>query len=303
MEENEIDLKEILLDFWNKKLQIILIISISILIGIMYTIAFVKPVYTSSTTLLLATSGSASNQANTITTTDLTLNSKLVSTYSALAQSKSVLSKVISNKGGDVSKIFVVATKKDMLTNAEGEKKEKEFLIRLGELYNNDSMAVSRFAFVAAEVHLMTTQVIQGINLEPEEKKKFKKALLEIDEDLEFSDVRRKADDILKYASVNDLFDRINKVVLLNRRNYIVNGIINDYIKCMKVINENASLYLDDSKAYLKKLTEDREYDQSQIEKIEQSNRDIEILQGKIRKIRRNLEIEISANSENIIVR
>ena len=213
------------------------------------------------------------------------------------------LSKVISNKGGDVSKIFVVATKKDMLTNAEGEKKEKEFLIRLGELYNNDSMAVSRFAFVAAEVHLMTTQVIQGINLEPEEKKKFKKALLEIDEDLEFSDVSRKADDILKYASVNDLFDRINKVVLLNRRNYIVNGIINDYIKGMKVINENASLYLDDSKAYLKKLTEDREYDQSQIEKIEQSNRDIEILQGKIRKIRRNLEIEISANSENIIVR
>lgn len=213
------------------------------------------------------------------------------------------LSKVISNKGGDVSKIFVVATKKDMLTNAEGEKKEKEFLIRLGELYNNDSMAVSRFAFVAAEVHLMTTQVIQGINLEPEEKKKFKKALLEIDEDLEFSDVSRKADDILKYASVNDLFDKINKVVLLNRRNYIVNGIINDYIKCMKVINENASLYLDDSKAYLKKLTEDREYDQSQIEKIEQSNRDIEILQDKIRKIRRNLEIEISANSENIIVR
>lgn len=213
------------------------------------------------------------------------------------------LSKVISNKGGDVSKIFVVATKKDMLTNAEGEKKEKEFLIRLGELYNNDSMAVSRFAFVAAEVHLMTTQVIQGINLEPEEKKKFKRALLEIDEDLEFSDVSRKADDILKYASVNDLFDRINKVVLLNRRNYIVNGIINDYIKCMKVINENASLYLDDSKAYLKKLTEDREYDQSQIEKIEQSNRDIEILQDKIRKIRRNLEIEISANSENIIVR
>ena len=213
------------------------------------------------------------------------------------------LSKVISNKGGDVSKVFVVATKKDMLTNAEGEKKEKEFLIRLGELYNNDSMAVSRFAFVAAEVHLMTTQVIQGINLEPEEKKKFRKALLEIDEDLEFSDVSRKADDILKYAGVNDLFDRINKVVLLNRRNYIVNGIINDYIKCMKVINENAALYLDDSKAYLKKLTEDREYDQNQIEEIEQSNRDIEILQGKIREIRRNLEIEISVNSDNIIVR
>ena len=101
MEENEIDLKEILLDFWNKKLQIILIISISILIGIMYTIAFVKPVYTSSTTLVLATSGSENTQdaTNSITATDVTLNSKLVSTYSALAQSKSVLSKVISNLG------------------------------------------------------------------------------------------------------------------------------------------------------------------------------------------------------------
>ena len=103
MEENEIDLKEILLDFWNKKIQIILIMAIFILIGIAYTITFVKPVYTSSTTLLLATSGNASSQANTITTTDITLNSKLVSTYSTLAQSKSVLSKVISNLGIDMS--------------------------------------------------------------------------------------------------------------------------------------------------------------------------------------------------------
>lgn len=103
MEENEIDLKEILLDFWNKKIQIILIMAIFILIGIAYTITFVKPVYTSSTTLLLATSGNASSQTNTITTTDITLNSKLVSTYSTLAQSKSVLSKVISNLGIDMS--------------------------------------------------------------------------------------------------------------------------------------------------------------------------------------------------------
>ena len=104
MEENEIDLKEILLDFWNKKLQIILIISISILIGIMYTIAFVKPVYTSSTTLVLATSGSENKQdtTNSITTTDVTLNSKLVSTYSELVKSKKVLRKVISNLNIDV---------------------------------------------------------------------------------------------------------------------------------------------------------------------------------------------------------
>lgn len=213
------------------------------------------------------------------------------------------LSKVIANKGGDVSKVFVVATKKDMLTNVEGEKKEKEFLTRLGELYRNDSMAISRFSFVAAEVHLMTSQVVQGIALEAEEKKKLKKALLEIDEDLEFSDISRKVDDILKYAGVNDLFERIDKVVLRNRRDYIVKGIVNDYIRCMNVINENASLYIDDSKTYLKTLTEEREYDQSQIEEIEQSNREIEALQDKIKEVRKKLEIEISKNTNSRIIK
>ncbi|MDO5424493.1 MAG: dynamin family protein [Eubacteriales bacterium] len=208
------------------------------------------------------------------------------------------LSKVISNKGGDVSKVFVVATKKDMLTNDEGKKKEREFLIRLGELYNNESIAVSRFSFVAAEVHLMTTQVLQGINLEPEAKKKLRKALLEIDDNLEFSDINKNYDEILKYAGIHALFERINKVVLLNRRTYIMNAIIEDYVRCMKVINENAALYLDDSKDYLKRLTEKREYDQCQIDEIEQNNRDIEILQGKVREIRRKLEIEISVNSD-----
>ena len=211
------------------------------------------------------------------------------------------LSKVISNKGGDVSKVFVVATKKDMLTNEEGEKKAKEFLIRLGELYNNESMAVSRFAFVAAEAHLITTQVIRGVELEPEEKKKLKKALAEIDPDLEFSDTIRKSDEIIKYAGVSDLFDRIDSVVLQKRRSYIVNDILRDYNQCMRVINENAALYLDDSKAYLRKLSEDREYDQSQIEEIEQSNREIQILQGKVRELRRNLEIEISINTDKRI--
>ena len=97
----EIDLKELLSLFWSKKTQIILIILIFMLIGVIYTVGFVTPKYTSSTTLVLATSGSENTQdaTNSITATDVTLNSKLVSTYSALAQSKSVLSKVISNLG------------------------------------------------------------------------------------------------------------------------------------------------------------------------------------------------------------
>lgn len=206
------------------------------------------------------------------------------------------LSKVISNKGGDVSKIFVVATKKDMLTNSEGEKKASEFLVRLGELYNNRSMAISRFAFVAAECHLLTQKVVKGEELDDEEYEKLMSALLRLR--LQYSDINDKEDTILKYAGVRDLFERIEKVVLQNRRDYIVAGINKDYVQCMKIVNENAALYLYDSKSYLKKLTEDREFDQSQIEEIEQNNKDIEILQGKIREIRRNLEIEIGINTD-----
>ena len=106
----ELDLKEIFNMFWAKKVQIILIIAIFIVIGIIYTIGFVTPVYTSSTTLVLARANSEENvgasttqSTNSITTTDITLNSKLVSTYSELVKSKKVLRQVISNLGIDVN--------------------------------------------------------------------------------------------------------------------------------------------------------------------------------------------------------
>ena len=99
----EIDLKELLSLFWSKKTQIILIILIFMLIGVIYTVGFVTPKYTSSTTLLLATSENSTTKSSTITTTDITLNSKLVSTYTLLIQSKSVLSQVISNLQMDIS--------------------------------------------------------------------------------------------------------------------------------------------------------------------------------------------------------
>jgi len=95
----ELDLKELFNMFWVKKIQIILIVIIFMVIGVIYSLGFVTPKYTSSTTLVLATSikSTNSNEAVSITTTDLTLNSKLVPTYSVLAKSKRVLSQVLSN--------------------------------------------------------------------------------------------------------------------------------------------------------------------------------------------------------------
>ena len=100
----DIDLKELFMIFWNKKIQIILLVILFAIIGAIYTIGFITPMYTSSTTLVLATSGSENTQdaTNSITTTDVTLNSKLVSTYSELVKGKKVLRKVISNLNIDV---------------------------------------------------------------------------------------------------------------------------------------------------------------------------------------------------------
>jgi len=86
----DIDLKELFMIFWNKKIQIILFIILFAIIGGIYTIGFIKPMYTASTTLVLATSSGENTQdaTNSITTTDVTLNSKLVSTYSELVKSK-----------------------------------------------------------------------------------------------------------------------------------------------------------------------------------------------------------------------
>ncbi len=97
----EVDLKEFIMLFWNKKVSIILITIIFMFIGIIYSVGFITPKYTSSTTLLLATSESSNSKTNTITTSDITLNSKLVSTYSELVKSKNVTRQVISNLGID----------------------------------------------------------------------------------------------------------------------------------------------------------------------------------------------------------
>ena len=42
----ELDLKELFMIFWNKKIQIVLIVAIFCVIGIIYTIGFLTPEYT-----------------------------------------------------------------------------------------------------------------------------------------------------------------------------------------------------------------------------------------------------------------
>lgn len=94
----ELDLKELFSIFWNKRIDIIIIIITLMVIGALYSFIVVTPKYTSYTDMVLTQAGNKEKTEGTsITQTDITLNSKLVSTYSKIIDSKSVLDKVIDN--------------------------------------------------------------------------------------------------------------------------------------------------------------------------------------------------------------
>lgn len=97
----ELDLKDLFDIFWTKKVHIVLIILIFTLIGVFYSYLYVSPKYKAYTTLVLAksTEDSEGVSSGTITTTDITLNNNLVSTYSKIIKSKTVLRQVINNLG------------------------------------------------------------------------------------------------------------------------------------------------------------------------------------------------------------
>ena len=93
----EINLSEIFQLFWKKKIQILMIMLIFIIAGCVYTLKFVTPKYTSTVTMILVANNKEEDKNSTITTSDITVNSKLISTYSKLIKSKTVLQQVIDN--------------------------------------------------------------------------------------------------------------------------------------------------------------------------------------------------------------
>lgn len=94
----ELDLKELVGIFWSKKVRIVVITAIFVVIGFVYSYILLTPEYQSVTSILLAKSSTSTDGTTTeMTTSDVTLNQQLVSTYSALVTSESVINQVISN--------------------------------------------------------------------------------------------------------------------------------------------------------------------------------------------------------------
>ena len=98
----EIDLRDLLELFWSKKVIILICILVAILIGAIYSFNFVEPKYQSSTKIVLSqiTDVEDENRNSTsINASDITLNQKLVDTYTQIITTDSVLSQVIDELG------------------------------------------------------------------------------------------------------------------------------------------------------------------------------------------------------------
>ena len=109
----ELDLKELFSMFWNKKAEIVFITLILMVVGIVYSYFFITPEYTAATTLVLVQSSSSDSKTgeSSITSTDLTMNSKLVSTYSELIKRDAILGQVAKNLNISQDEISVLKDK------------------------------------------------------------------------------------------------------------------------------------------------------------------------------------------------
>lgn len=91
----ELDIRDLLAYFLSKSVQFFAIVALVVTLGCLYAVFLQQPKYTSKTSIILT--GFSNKETSTITQSDLTVNSKLVSTYQQIVKSRRVLNQVIEN--------------------------------------------------------------------------------------------------------------------------------------------------------------------------------------------------------------
>lgn len=103
--ENEIEIKKLIQIFIDRKIGIIIIILLCTILGFVYTTYFVSPVYQATATAILTSNAETDDGNGSLTQTEVNLNNSLLSTYSSIATSDTVISTVIRNLGLSVENI------------------------------------------------------------------------------------------------------------------------------------------------------------------------------------------------------
>lgn len=99
----EVNLKDLFSYFINKIGLVIITTLVVVLLGCLYSLYIQKPMYQSSTTIVLVGDNENVNGNIGITSNDITLNQKLVATYREIIKSRLVLNQVINNLNLDSS--------------------------------------------------------------------------------------------------------------------------------------------------------------------------------------------------------
>lgn len=132
----EIDIKELLYEFLKNKLFIIILLFIGICFGFVYSKFLVKPMYKSNTTIVLSKSLTENDVSGAITTSDITMNQKLVSTYSEIMKSRSVVREVIDRLDLDISQ-------DELISKISVKSKQDTELLEISVTYNNPVIAAN----------------------------------------------------------------------------------------------------------------------------------------------------------------
>lgn len=99
----ELELKQFLKLFWDRKIFIIIMMVIFAVIGGVKIKFFTTPVYEASGKLICARSDDSIIKGTTVTTTELTMPSSLAETYAELIKSDLIINQVIENLGLDMT--------------------------------------------------------------------------------------------------------------------------------------------------------------------------------------------------------
>ena len=103
MEEKEISLQEIL-DLLRENARFIIGLTVACIVIVgLFTVFFVSKKYDSSTTLIVGKPEGYANTSDSSTYSQVMTNQQLVGTYSEIAKSDSVMTKVVSNLGLDMT--------------------------------------------------------------------------------------------------------------------------------------------------------------------------------------------------------
>ncbi len=155
----EIDIKEILYYIFKKKFFVIILTILGVVAGVLYTKFLITPMYSAVTTVVLSKPTTANNSyvtsSEAITQGDITLNSKLVSTYSEIMKSRAVAEEVKTALGLEISE-------ESLMSNISVNAKDDTEMLKI-QVQNEDPIVAANVANSLSDVFKEKVREIYNI--------------------------------------------------------------------------------------------------------------------------------------------